>query len=92
MSPLPESPQEKAWRRQRKWTRAFTARYLDDRSATILAFLLRLPGKWPQRSAHVGFWLQDNAPAVFAQIHERLAALPDDAAREALSVTELLKP
>lgn len=93
MSPtFAESAYEKAWEKRRKWTRTFTARLLNERQATVLAFLRRMPGKWPQRSENIGFWLQRYTPALFAQLHERLAALPDEAAREALPVSELFKP
>lgn len=80
-----------AWNRRRKWTRTDTARHLNDRAQPLIALFRRLqPTAAPAHSKQFGYWLKDNAPAVFDRAHTRLAGAADDSARERLLPTELI--
>lgn len=63
------------WEKVRKWSRTDSARWVNDRSAAVLAWLRRRPGQWPAHSSQVGYWLRENAPALFDQFHNKLAGL-----------------
>lgn len=77
-----------AYERRRKWSRTDTARWLNERSATVLAWLRRCPGEWPAHSRQVGYWVKEHAPAYFDRAHGRLAEL-DEEAREQVLLGEL---
>jgi hypothetical protein len=81
----------RAYERRRTWSRTDSARWLSDRSAPLLAALRRRPGQWPSHSRMVGYWLKDNATAIFDAAHARLLAAKDDTARDALLPTDLIK-
>lgn len=80
-----------AYLRRRKWTRTDSARWLSDRSEAVLAWLRRKPGRWPEHSHAVGYWLKENSPRVFERAHTRLGAGKDDAARDAMLPGEVLR-
>jgi hypothetical protein len=80
-----------AYERRRAWSRTDSARWLNDRSAPVLAYLRRLPGQWPAHSRQIGYWLKDERPEFFASLHARLAGL-SAAAREAALPGTLLFP
>lgn len=63
-----------AWvRRRPAWTRNDTTRWLNERSALVLAWLRRVePTRAPTYSANMGRWLQNNRPKVFAICHKNL--------------------
>lgn len=63
------------WEKVRKWSRTDSARWVNDRSAAVLAWLRRGAGQWPAHSAQVGYWMRDNAPDVFERFHSKLAGL-----------------
>jgi len=63
------------WEKIKKWSRTDSARWVNDRSAAALAWLRRRAGQWPAHSAQMGYWLRDNNPALFDQIHTTLAGL-----------------
>lgn len=80
-----------SWERRRKWSRTDTARHLNDRSAPLIALFRREhPAMNLTHTRQFGYWLKDAAPALFDRAHTRLAAAPDDAARDRLLPTELL--
>lgn len=79
------------WEKRRRWSRTDTTRWLNDRSPAVLAWLRRRPGSWPAHSKQVGEWIKEYTPRVFDRAHDRLAAAPDDLARENLLPRETLK-
>lgn len=78
------------WEKRRRWSRTDTARWLNERSAAVLAWLRRRPGTWPAHSKQVGYWLKEYTPRVFDRAHDRLAA-GDDSVRENMLPREILK-
>lgn len=82
-----------AWKKTRlaHWSRTSTARWLNDRSPSVLAWLRRRPGHWPDESRQIGYWLKDCAVRTFDRAHTVLAAAPDDSTRESLLPSEVLK-
>lgn len=63
----------KAWERARpRWLRSDTARWLNDHSAGVLAWLRRVDEQAPAHSESMGRWLQENRPVVFRRAHDRL--------------------
>lgn len=82
-----------AWARRRPvWTRTDTTRWLDARSASVLAWIRRHDAsRAPAHSANMGRWLKDERRAAFDRAHEFLAALGRDSARrERLNPIEVL--
>lgn len=79
------------YEKRRTWSRTDTARWLNDRSPAVLAWLRRRPGQWPGHSKQVGYWLKEYSPRVFARAHDRLAGSPDDTARETMLPREALR-
>jgi hypothetical protein len=80
-----------AWARRRPaWTRTDTARWLNERSEPLLAWLRRRSPRAPAHSRQMGYWLKDQDPTLFARAHERLARCktPD---RDQLLTDEVLK-
>lgn len=77
--------------KRRTWSRTDTARWLNERSPAVLAWLRRRTGNWPAHSKQVGYWLKEYAPRAFDRAHERLAAGADDFARENMLPRETLK-
>lgn len=82
----------KAWLKRRPaWTRTDSVRWLNERSAGLLAWVRRQdPGSAPGHSNAMGRWLADHWPMDFARAHGRLAGAPDEAAREQKTVLEVL--
>ena len=80
---------QQAYARRRVWSRTDSARWLNDRSAPVLAILRRRAGAWPAHSRSLGFWLKENSPAVFATAHTALLAAKTDDARETLLPQEV---
>lgn len=81
------------WARRRPaWTRTDTVRWLNDRSAAVLALLRRADAAAaPVYSSSMGRWLKDNSAALFQRAHERLAQPGrNERARQALNVIEVL--
>jgi hypothetical protein len=72
------------WQKIRVWSRTDSARWLNDRSAPVLAWLRRRAGQWPAHSAQVGYWLKDHAPEVFNHVHDKLTKLGSEAREGAL--------
>lgn len=63
-----------AWAKRRPaWTRTDTARWLNDRSEPLLAWLRRRSPRAPGHSRQMGYWLKDEEPSIFSRAHERLA-------------------
>jgi len=87
---IAEAKGRAAYEARRRWTRTDTARWLNDRSAPVLAWLRRLPGEWPAHSRQMGYWLKDEAPERFGRVHRALEKLPA-AARDAALPGELLR-
>lgn len=80
-----------AWSKRRpQWTRTETARWLNDRSEPVLAWLRRRSPHAPSHSRQMGYWMKENEAPLFARAHERLArcANPD---RERLMIDEVLR-
>jgi hypothetical protein len=65
-----------AWvRRRPAWTRNDTARWLNERSALVLAWLRRTdPTRAPSYSQRMGRWLQEQRPTAFSVCHKNLSA------------------
>lgn len=81
-----------AWARRRPpWTRTDTARWLNDRSEQVLAWLRRRRPRAPQHSRQMGYWVKENEPHVFSRVHEQLAACATNNDRERLLTSEVLK-
>jgi len=78
------------YQRRRRWSRTDSARWLNDRSPAILAWLRRGPGDWPHRTDEAGYWLKEKKPSLFDAAHNRLAHESTDSARDALHVGDLL--
>lgn len=91
LPPVAMSRMEASWAKRRPWSRTATARWLNDRSPSVMAWLRLRPGKWPATSNSIGYWLQEHAPAVFGQVHERLLEAGSEAKRDALRVGEVLE-
>lgn len=92
-TPLPEgqvSPPRKISTRTdlaAAWTRNDTARWLNDRSAGLLAYVRRVrPEQAPTHSKAMGRWLLESEPALFNRAHARLGAAKTNAAREKLNL------
>lgn len=82
----------KAWARRRPaWTRTDSARWLNERSAQVLAWLRRKSTHAPEHSRQMGYWVKDNEAAVFARAHERLMACATQQDRDHLLIHEVLK-
>lgn len=79
-----------AYEARRRWTRTDTARWLNERSAPALAWLRRKPGTWPEHSRQVGYWLKENAAALFARAHASLEKMSEGERADALPM-ELLR-
>jgi hypothetical protein len=79
--------------RRRQWSRSDSARWLSARSEPVLARLRRLGRECPAHSHQMGAWLKEVARdrATFDRAHAALLALPNDAAREAAHVLEILR-
>ena len=73
-----------SWAKIRPWSRTDSARWLNDRSAPVLAWLRRRAGHWPAHSAQIGYWLKENQPSMFAGVHTALAALSDEGRERAI--------
>ena len=84
---------EAAWvasySRRRKWGRTDSQRWLDDRSAAVMAWLRRNPGSWPTNIEQAGAWLKDRHIALFDRAHAQLAGAADETKRAALHVGDL---
>ena len=78
-----------SYARRRKWCRADSARWLDERSPAIMAWLRRQPGQWPNQIEQAGGWLKDRHLALVDRAHARLSAAADDTARSALHVGDI---
>lgn len=81
-----------AWEKRRPaWTRTDTARWLNERSPSVLAWLRRLDPQAPAHSGAMGRWLQGERPAFFARAHRKLAACArDEAQRARLNILKVL--
>ena len=81
----------RAWAKRRPaWTRTDTARWLNERSEQVLAWLRRKSTRAPGHSRQMGYWVKDNEPVVFDRAHARLSAtLRQD--REQLLTGEVLR-
>jgi hypothetical protein len=80
---------QKAWvQRRPAWTRNDTMRWLNDRSASVLAWLRRIDAAGaPAHSNSMGRWLQQERSDLFSRAHKRLASCGrDDGARAKLNV------
>jgi hypothetical protein len=82
----------KVWERCRPaWTRNETTRWLNERSALVLAWLRRKdPARAPAYSAAMGRWLQENRPAVYAAAHKNLSQLGGIGAPENIELLQVL--
>lgn len=80
------------WLRRRTWSRTDTSRWLNDRSPTVLAWLRRRSGAWPDELDQSGYWLRVHHPIIFNAAHTRLAREKTDAAREQIHVGDVLNP
>lgn len=80
-----------AYQRRRRWSKTDTARWLNDRHATVVAYLRRRGCGPVGNVTSVGFWLKEERhPELFEQIHNRLLAMENDEAREAALVGRVL--
>ena len=78
-------------KRRPAWTRTDTARWLNARSSSVLAWLRRSGGGCaPSHSDNMGRWLQTHRSDLFTRAHRKLAACADNAARESLNVLGVL--
>lgn len=69
------------------WTRNDTARWLNERSAGLLAFVRRVRAeRAPSHSKAMGRWLLEAEPALFNRAHARLGAAKNNEAREKLNL------
>jgi len=80
-----------AWDRRRAWSRTETARWLNDRSETLLAWARRRIRTAPAFSRQLGYWLKDHEPAIFQRAHSRLAACANDEDRNQLVIDEVMR-
>ena len=76
---------------KRQWNRTDSVRWLDNRSATILAWLRRKTGDWPEHVNFIGSWLQRRHRFDFDRIHLRLAAFKTDAKRDTANLRGILQ-
>lgn len=81
----------RGYEKRRKWTRTDSARWLNERSPEILAWLRRKPGAWPAEARQVGYWMKIYAQRHFDRAHARLLAGRDEASREAMLPGEVIK-
>lgn len=79
-----------AYARRRTWSRTDSARWLNDRSAPVLAILRRRQGNWPAHSRSLGYWLKEHTPDLFLNAHAILAAAKDDDTRDGLLPQEVI--
>ncbi len=81
-----------AWGRRRPtWTRTDTARWLDDRSEPVVAWLRRHAARSPQRFCRqIGHYLRARDPERFRRAHTRLLRA-DAAGRERIALEEVLR-
>lgn len=82
-----------SYAKARRWSRTDTARWLSDRSEAVLARLRRLGREGPAYSKQMGYWLKDEARdrSTFDRAHAALLTYPDDAARDAALVLEVIR-
>lgn len=81
----------RAWAKRRPaWTRTDTARWLNERSEQVLAWLRRKSPHAPGHSRQMGYWIKDNEAAVFDRAHARLSGC-STRDREQLLTVEVLK-
>lgn len=79
-----------AWAKRRPaWTRTDSARWLNERSEPLLAWLRRRAGRAPAHSRQMGYWLKEERPDLFNPAHSRLAAARA-ADRETLRLDEVM--
>lgn len=82
----------RAWTKRRPaWTRTDTARWLNDRSEPLLAWLRRRSPHAPGHSRQMGYWVKENEPLIFERAHERLARCANQQDRETLLIDEVLR-
>lgn len=88
-SPLTEAGLRR-WAREQPWTRTNTARWLNERSAAVLAHYEKEHGILlsSRASSAAGYRLQERLPKNFDAIHGKLAAAEGD--RDALTLEEVL--
>lgn len=81
-----------AWAKRRpKWTRTETARWLNERSAPLLAWLRRRAAVAPARhSEQLGYWVKEQAPDIFERAHVRLAEANNEE-RDVMHVEEVMR-
>lgn len=81
-----------AWAKRRPaWTRTDTTRWLNERSASVLAWLRRSGADSPAHSSSIGQWLKDHQHPLYPRAHARLLACLEPAQREKISVPEVLR-
>lgn len=69
------------------WTRNDTARWLNERSAGLLAYVRRArPERAPSHSKAMGRWLLEAEPKLFDRAHARLHAARTDETREKMNL------
>jgi len=81
---------QQAYARRRTWSRTDSARWINDRSAPVLAILRRRQGNWPAHSRSLGYWLKEHTPDLFLNAHAILAAAKDDDTRDGLLPQEVI--
>lgn len=80
-----------AWERRKTWSKTDSARFISERSEPLLALFRREHAEIRLlHTSRFGYWLREHAPAIFARAHSRLAAAPNDEARNRLLPTEIL--
>ena len=80
-----------AWQKRRpEWTRTDTARWLNERSEPVLAWLRRHAQRAPAHSRQMGYWLKEEEQAIFDRVHARLRARPASE-RDHLMTHEVLR-
>jgi hypothetical protein len=81
---------QEAWTKRRPaWSRDETARWLNDRSETLLALLRRRDAaNAPSHSRNMGWWLQSHDKELFARAHAKL--LGHKGPREKLTLLKVL--
>lgn len=82
-----------AWKKSRRsaWSRTDTARWLNDRSPAVVAWLRRRTSTAPERSKQVGYWLKEFSPRTFDRAHTVLTAAPNATTRDRLLPHEVIK-
>lgn len=80
-----------AWAKRRKWSRTESARWLNDRSTQLLAYLRRRLSHAPSHSKQIGYWLKEYEPKLFDRAHDRLAAYKTEADRDQVLIEEVLR-